>query len=266
MEPSTGTRSATVRPVVVACVLGMGGLHPPKPPWAARARAAANLNCFVYNRLLVPTAPGAPPDPSRGGGVARGRAAPRLVPGRARVAEPLSRRDVEPRLPGGVSPPEPHARRRLRARVPARRRGQGRARAHRQPARELRDGDAAAGLRRDRVLGLVRERLPARAAGAAPRRDPAPREGPRAARPDRRPRRRGDVPEPGAARTVRRSHRRGRGRADRPAHDGCPPRRDERARRHRDAAAEGRLLRPRRATRTATTPTGRSPGSTAPGA
>ena len=137
-----------------------------------------------------------------------------------------------------------HGRRRLRAGVPAGRRGQGRARAHREPAHELRDGDAAAGLRRRRLLDLLRERLPARAAGAAARRDPAPRQRARPARPARRAGRGRDVPEPGAARRVRGSDRRRRGRADGAANDGGAARRKRSAGGPRVAPAEGRLLRP----------------------
>ena len=99
-------------------------------------------------------------------------------------------------------------------------------------------------LRRDRLLDLVRERLPARAAGAAARRHPAAREGPRPARPARDPGRRGDVPEPGAARAFRRPRRGGRGRADRAADDGGAPRRRRSAQGPRVAPAEGRLLHP----------------------
>src|SRR3990172_1032285 len=52
---------------------------------------------------------------------------------------------------------------------------------------------------------------------------PAAREGARPARPARGPGRRGDVPEPGAARPLRRPRRGGRGRADRAADDGSAP-------------------------------------------
>ncbi len=99
-------------------------------------------------------------------------------------------------------------------------------------------------LRRARLLGLLRERLPARPAGAAARRHPAARAGPRAARSARDPRRRGDVPEPGAAGAVRRPDGGGRGRAARAEDDGRAAGRARRARAgSRSLPAEGRLLR-----------------------
>ena len=73
---------------------------------------------------------------------------------------------------------------------------------------------------------------------------PAAREGPRPARPARDPGRRGDVPEPGAARALRRPRRGGRGRADRAADDGGAPGRRRSAQGPGVAPAEGRLLHP----------------------
>ena len=168
----------------------------------------------------------------------------RLVPGGARVAEPLLRRDVEPRASRpstGCSTARPTW---CASGCSCRTTRTLGARAHGQPARELRVRDAAPRLRRDRLLDLVRERLPARAADAAAGGHPAARARPRPARPARDPGRRGDVPEPRAARALRRRHRRGRGRGARAAHDGGAPRRRRTRAGPRVAPAEGRLLHP----------------------
>ncbi len=158
------------------------------------------------------------------------------------------------------------ARRGLRARLPARRRGPRRARAaRRHAADQLRDRARPRPLRRGRLLGLVRERLPARAADAAHGGHPAARGRPRDRRSAGGARRRGAVPEPGAAGALRRPDRGGRGRGAGAAADGgaagrADPRAGlEHARPRRTASTCPR------ATRCATTTTARWPPTTGPG-
>ena len=125
---------------------------------------------------------------------------------------------------------------------------------------------AAARLRRGRLLGLVRERLPARPARCCawpgiPLRaaDRGPRD------PAGRPGRGRDVPEPGAAGALRRPDRGGRGRGAGAAHDGgarsgAPTRARASTRCRRRTASTSR-----RATRCATTTTAPWPPTTGPG-
>src|SRR5262249_24867378 len=87
-------------------------------------------------------------------GEARGK-----PPGRPLLSQPVFRRDVQPRLPGGLPAPERPPGRRLRAGLPARRRGPRGPGARRPPPPELRVGHGPVAVPRARVLGLLRERL-----------------------------------------------------------------------------------------------------------
>ena len=115
-------------------------------------------------------------------------------------------------LPDDVPAVQRPGRHRLRARLPARQAGTGRAARVRRAARDARVADAGARFRRDRVLGVVRVGLHERPDDAAAGRHAAARGGSRLPPPAGRDRRRRDVREPRAAGAVRRRDCRRRGR------------------------------------------------------
>src|SRR5439155_6031329 len=156
------------------------------------------------------TAPTTASRAAEGRGPPRSREADRRPAGGPLLPEPLFRGDVEPGIPGRLPAPERAGRRDLRASIPSRRRGSGGPDAPRPPPHELRVRHRPRPLPRPRLLGLVRERLPARPAHAAPGRGAAARRRTRARRPGGGARRGGHVPQPGAARALRRPRRGGR--------------------------------------------------------
>ena len=232
----------------------------------ARPRSVRSLICTISYRIV------ACPDDSRNatGPSARRRCGSRTCRGAARSGSPSSTRTSTTwgcRTSGFQCVFEmlnAHARRPVRARVPARRHPHRGARAHGQPPRDPR-------LRRRRCATSTwsRSRSASRtttctssrccASPASPsarrtadRRDPLVVLGGAAA-----------LPEPRAARPLRRPHRGGRGRGPRAEDDGRPPRRRDAARRASSSSSRRTASTSPRATRCATTPTAPWPPTTA---
>src|SRR5258708_1209306 len=137
-----------------------------------------------------PPAARAPLLPPRGGGLPADRSSPRLFPGGPLLPQPLFRGDVQPWLPDHLTGAQRPARRPLRAGFPARRPGPGGLGEERPELGEPGVGDRSPTLPRPGLLGVVRERLPACPADAAP----AGASPPGPASPETRP-----PPEPGPA-------------------------------------------------------------------